>query len=101
MPGIRLSVVRRLPRSAFAPPPSVDAGVLRARRRAVPLVEPSQAYAYRSFLERCFAGRPRGTVPGRVLKRLATELGFDPGAPARDLDAAQLAALFRSVRQLR
>src|SRR5207237_2085896 len=30
----RFALVRRLPRCAFAPPPSVDAGVLRIERRA-------------------------------------------------------------------
>jgi 23S rRNA (adenine-N6)-dimethyltransferase len=93
-----LAVVRRLPRSAFAPPPRVDAGVLRARRRAAPLVPPHQARAYRAFLARCFAERPRALVPGRTLKRLASDLGFDANAAARDLDARQLAALFRAVR---
>ena len=93
-----LSLVRRLPPSAFAPPPSVDAGLLRVRRRAAPLVAAEHARAYRDFLERCFAGRLRDVVPGRTLKRLATDLGFDHTAATRDLDVAQLAALFDSVR---
>lgn len=93
-----LAVVRRLAPSAFAPPPSVDAAVLRVRRRDSPAVAVHEAGAYRAFLERCFAGRPAEVVPGRTLKRLARELGFDARAPARDLDAARLAALFRAVR---
>ena len=96
-----LRLVRRLPPSAFAPPPAVDAGVLRVRRREPPLIAVPDALAYRTFLERCFAGRPRSVVPGRTLRRLATELGFDRDARARDLDAAQLAAAFRAVRERR
>lgn len=52
-----LSVVRRLPPSAFAPPPSVAAGVLRARRREVPLVEPSLAPRYDRFVRDGFRRR--------------------------------------------
>jgi 23S rRNA (adenine-N6)-dimethyltransferase len=94
-----LSLVRRLPRSVFAPPPAVDAGVLRVRRLESPLVDVREARAYCGFLDRCFAGRPRDVVPRRTLKRLAVELGFDRDAAARDLDARQLAGLFRTVRR--
>jgi 23S rRNA (adenine-N6)-dimethyltransferase len=52
-----LTVVRRLPPSAFAPPPSVAAGVLRARRRAVPLVEPRLADRYDRFVREAFRRR--------------------------------------------
>ena len=93
-----LDVLRRLPRCAFAPPPSVDAGVLRVRRRDLPLVPIGDARAYRRFLERCFASRPRDAAPARTVKRLAGELGFDANGAARDLDARQLAALFGAVR---
>ena len=94
-----LELVRRLPRSAFAPPPRVDAGVLRVTRRAEPFIALRDARAYRSFLAGCFAERPRALVPGRTLKRLAAELGFDASGAARDLDARQLAAVFHAVRR--
>jgi len=96
-----LRLVRRLPRAAFAPPPSVDAGLLRVRPLEAPLVAVSDAPAYRVFLERCFARRLRDVVPGRTLKRLAVEAGFDPRAAARDLDATQLTAAFHAVRRRR
>jgi len=90
----RFAIVRRLPRCAFAPPPSVDAGVLRVERRAEPLVAERDGAAYRAFVKRGFAaGRP--LVPPLAFKRLSRELGFDPHAHARDLDPAQWAALFR------
>jgi 23S rRNA (adenine-N6)-dimethyltransferase len=95
-----LSLVRRVPRACFAPPPSVDAAVLRARRRPEPLVPPADAAGYEALLRRAFAAQaplerilPRGRV-----RRSAHELGFDPHAGARDLDARQWAALYASVR---
>ena len=49
-----LAVVRRLSPSAFAPVPSVAAGILRARRREPPLVDPQRAAAYDAFVRRQF-----------------------------------------------
>jgi 23S rRNA (adenine-N6)-dimethyltransferase len=96
-----LAVVRRLPACCFAPPPSVDAAVLRAVRREEPLVSPSHAGAYRRFVERGFRAGLRAVAPPRLLKRLAGELGFDPRAAPRDLDARQWGALFAAVRRPR
>jgi 23S rRNA (adenine-N6)-dimethyltransferase len=95
-----LALVRRLPRCVFAPPPSVDAALLRAVRRADPLLPDREARPYLAFLRRAFeANMPlRRSVPPRVLKRHGVELGFAAGATARDLDARQLAALFGSLR---
>jgi 23S rRNA (adenine-N6)-dimethyltransferase len=89
-----LVLTRRLPPCVFAPPPPVDAGVLRAVRRAEPLVPARDQRRYAAFLARGYSGGPRAVVPWRVLKRLETELGFDRRAAARDLDARQWAALF-------
>jgi 23S rRNA (adenine-N6)-dimethyltransferase len=89
-----LSVVRRLPRCVFAPAPSVDAGVLRVVRRAVPLVPARQKRPYATFLARGYRDGPRSVVPWTRLKKLEAELGFDRHADARDLDARQWAALF-------
>jgi 23S rRNA (adenine-N6)-dimethyltransferase len=95
-----LRLVRRVPRACFAPPPSVDAAVLRAERRPEPLVPPAEAAAFGGLLQRAFAARvpldrilPRGAV-----HRAAHELGFDPRAAARDLDARQWARLYATVR---
>jgi 23S rRNA (adenine-N6)-dimethyltransferase len=49
-----LAVVRRIEPDAFAPRPSVAAGVLRARRRERPLVRPEVATAYERFVRRGF-----------------------------------------------
>jgi 23S rRNA (adenine-N6)-dimethyltransferase len=95
-----LSLVRRLPRSCFAPPPSVDAAVLRGRRRDEPLIGVGQARDYRRFLEAGFRGGLRAVLSPRRLKRAAVELGFHPSARPRDLDACQWAALY-AVRHSR
>jgi len=71
-----IEVARRLPRSAFVPPPSVDAGVLVLTRRERPLVPVGCAAQYRRFVARGFRrGGRRGSLP-------------------RDLDAHEWAALF-------
>jgi 23S rRNA (adenine-N6)-dimethyltransferase len=94
-----LRLVRRLARGCFAPPPSVDAAVLRATRRQEPLVPPRQAAAYEALLRRAFgAQRPLDRIlPRGVVHRAAHELGFDRHATARDLDAGQWAGLYRAI----
>ncbi len=90
------AVTRRIDRSAFAPPPSIDAAILRISRRAEPLVPQRDADAYRAFV---FAGFDRGAlrqvVSRRELKRLALELGFAPGAEPQELDQHQWAGVWR------
>lgn len=95
-----LRLVRRVPRACFAPPPSVDAAVLRATRRSHPLVPPAEAAAYDALLRRAFATQtsldrilPRGPV-----HRAALEHGFDRRAFARDLDARQWARLYLAAK---
>ena len=90
-----LSIERRLPRCVFAPPPSVDAALLRIVRRGQPLVHMRERRRYERFLQRGYRDGPRSVVPWRVLKQCEAELGFDRRATARDLDARQWAALFR------
>jgi 23S rRNA (adenine-N6)-dimethyltransferase len=98
-----LSLVRRVPRACFAPPPSVDAAVFRATRRPEPLVPVREAVAYESLLTRAFAGQPRldRIFPRRLVHRAANELGFDPHAQARDLDVRQWARLYAAVASSR
>ncbi|HVH51012.1 MAG TPA: rRNA adenine N(6)-methyltransferase family protein [Gaiellaceae bacterium] len=90
-----LALARRVPRTAFAPPPSVDAAVLRAERRVEPLVPVDEARAYLEFLQRGFAepGGLRRVVPRAALRQVA----FANDANARDLDARQWAALYRAL----
>jgi len=95
-----LALVRRVPRACFVPPPGVDAAVLRATRRPEPLVAPAEAEAFGSLLQRAFAARSplERILPRGVVRRAAHELGFDPRAAARDLDARQWARLYAAVK---
>jgi 16S rRNA A1518/A1519 N6-dimethyltransferase RsmA/KsgA/DIM1 with predicted DNA glycosylase/AP lyase activity len=96
-----LVVVRRLAPSAFAPPPAVDAAVLRVLRRREPLVAPADAERYHGFLHDAYTGRTRVSqlLPRRALRHVALEHGFDRRARATDLDAAAWAAVFHAVRR--
>jgi 16S rRNA A1518/A1519 N6-dimethyltransferase RsmA/KsgA/DIM1 with predicted DNA glycosylase/AP lyase activity len=100
-----LRLVGRLDPTAFAPPPSVDAGVLRAVRRAEPLVPADRFDAYRRFVRGAFEAKApvRRVLPTRAVKRLADELGFSRAAFPRDLDAHQWAEVYRrgAVRTVR
>ncbi len=94
-----LELARRLDRTAFAPPPSVDTAVLRFTRRAQPLVPSREAQPYWRFLSRAFhAGTEvrRSVLTPLQAKRLAPTLGFRPGAKPRDLDARQWAGVYAS-----
>lgn len=95
-----VAIVARLARSAFSPPSSVDAAVLRFGRRTRPLVAPEQSPAYWEFLASAFhrqtpLGRAlRPHLTPRELRRLAAVLGFDASARPRDLDPGQWAHVF-------
>jgi 23S rRNA (adenine-N6)-dimethyltransferase len=93
-----LALVKRLPRCCFAPPPAVDAGLLRAVRRREPLVPVERVWDYRRFLDAGFRRGARAVLTPRQLKRAATELGFARDGQPRDLDVRQWAALYRISR---
>lgn len=99
-----LTIAGRLARTAFAPPPTVDAAVLRVARRLRPLVPVEDRDDYRRFLTRAFRSREpvRRALAADLgpleVKRLAPVLGFAPDARARDLDARQWAGLFAVSR---
>jgi 23S rRNA (adenine-N6)-dimethyltransferase len=99
--AFELALVRRVPREAFAPPPAVDAGLLRASRRAEPLVSAREEHRYARFVETGFRRGVREVVSPLTLKRLARDLGFPVRPRPCDLDAAAWAALYRSVRRTR
>jgi 23S rRNA (adenine-N6)-dimethyltransferase len=97
-----VELARRLDRTAFAPPPSVDAAVLRFTRRADPLVPTGEAQRYWQFLSRAFhAGTEvrRSVLTPLQMKRLAPTLGFRPSARPRDLDACQWAGIYAASRR--
>ena len=77
------SVVHRFHRDDFAPRPSVEAVMLRLRKRGPPLVPPADAQAYRDLVVSAFtAWRP--TIGAALVQR------FGPRVTRRLLDAADL-----------
>jgi 23S rRNA (adenine-N6)-dimethyltransferase len=86
------AVTRRLPRSSFAPVPSVDAAMLVLERRRSPLVPIERCDAYRRFVAAGFRHGLRAAVPPRLLRRLGLTR-----ARARELDAHAWANLFTTV----
>jgi 23S rRNA (adenine-N6)-dimethyltransferase len=86
-----MTLARRLPASAFDPPPSVDAGVLVVERRTVPLVDERAWRDFRAFAAAGFRHGLHAIVPRRALRRLEARTG-------RELDAHQWAELFRTSR---
>lgn len=87
------AVTRRLSRHAFAPPPSVDAGVLVWRRRSIPLVAADLLAGYHRFVARGFRHGVRSVASRRGLERIGGDAVI-----ARDLDAHQWSALFLRSR---
>jgi 23S rRNA (adenine-N6)-dimethyltransferase len=85
------SLERRLPATAFDPPPSVDAGVLAIERRAISLVDEGAWREYRAFVASGFRRGLRSVAPSRAVRRRGVRT-------ARELDAHQWAELFREVR---
>ena len=108
-PWYDFGLVRRIPASAFRPVPSVDAGLLTMRRRAVPLVdERHERQAYQAFVKQVFQAPGRGLEEmigrtGRVRRpELREWLGWSR-IPARalpkDLAAEDWARLWGLVRR--
>jgi 23S rRNA (adenine-N6)-dimethyltransferase len=100
-----VSIVRRLDRTAFAPPPSVDTAVLRLERRSRERVPHDLHEAYWRFLAEAFSSQKpvrqglRTRLSPLQIKRLAPALGFGPATCSRDLDAEQWAQLFAFARR--
>jgi 23S rRNA (adenine-N6)-dimethyltransferase len=86
-------LARRLPPSAFEPPPSVAAGVVVFRRRNEPLIPSEKISDYHGFVSTGFRHGLRRVAPAAVVRRVA-----DSGVIPRDLDAFQWATLFRLCR---
>ena len=99
-----VTVTGRLARTAFSPPPSVDAAIVRFERRRQPLVPVHDSERYWRFLSEAFRARVPvrralgARLPALQVKRLAPTLGFAPDARARDLDARQWAGLYAVAR---
>jgi 23S rRNA (adenine-N6)-dimethyltransferase len=87
-PWYEFGLVRRIPAAAFRPVPSVDAGLLTMRRRAVPLVEGREGY--QAFVKQVFQAPGRGVEEmiartGRVRRAELREWVRRSRIPARAL----------------
>jgi 23S rRNA (adenine-N6)-dimethyltransferase len=102
LPWWEFTIVRRVPRSAFRPVPSVDAAMLTIRRREPALLAPSGRAAFVRLLARAFASPDRPV--NRLLQadrqrwsRLAEERGLIRDARPAELDVFDWIAVFELV----
>lgn len=101
-PSWHVEIVRRLRRTDFDPPPSVDSVVLWLGRRVRPLVDPEQQSDYQRFITPAF-GRHGRTVDRclrfaftrRQIDRLSRDLRFAKSSPPSRLSFDQWLGLFR------
>ena len=91
-----MTLVRGLPAACFEPKPSVDAAVLRLRRREAPLVD--APHVFDAYVRECFARRAL-LGPRNAVRRATRELGVDRRDRPWELDVHQWAALFDAVRR--
>lgn len=104
LPWWEFSLVRRVPRTAFEPAPSVDAAVLTVTRRAPALLDPADRPAYERLVRSAFrfptwpTGRAlQGSLPSAAWRRFARDRGISTGATPRELDVWDWVALFDVV----
>ncbi|MFR9750539.1 23S rRNA (adenine(2058)-N(6))-methyltransferase Erm(46) [Nocardia sp. 004] len=106
-PWYDFTLTGRVPASAFAPRPGVDAGLMTITRRAVPLVDPARRGRYNSFVHAVFTGKGHGLhqiVPRMaavsekaVVKKWLAAQHFRGIPLPRDLSAEQWSELFAIV----
>jgi hypothetical protein len=106
-PWFEPTLVHRFDRTDFAPPPGVDAVMLRLHKRGPPLVPSAQAGMYRDFVVSVFAGRHRlvrdtlGALVGwQRARRVMAGLRLDPAATPSEVSFAcwlDVFALFKAA----
>lgn len=100
-----IELVRRVPPELFWPRPRVDSGLIRLRRRALPLVESELRPGLDALVQALFQRRRQALA--RVLgehvgdrargRGMLEELGLDPRRRAETLELAELGALARAL----
>jgi len=103
----RAEIVRRVPASAFTPPPKVESSVLRITPLETPLVPLAELEEFRAFVQSAFGMRRKQlanilrSVRRLSLAEAASLLegqGIDPRARPETLSPAQFASLMRAAR---
>lgn len=104
-PWYEFALDRRVPASAFRPPPAVDAGILIIRRREQPLVAVSERRPYQQLVRAVFtsAGRGLGQIllgqlPRRAVTSWLRDNGLRSDSLPRDLTATTWVALYQTAR---
>lgn len=104
LPWWEFSLVRRVPRTAFEPAPSVDAAVLRVIRRAPALLDPADRPAYERLVRSAFRFPTwpteralRSLLPSATWRPFARGRGIPTDATPRELDVWDWVALFDVV----
>ncbi|MDQ3874870.1 MAG: rRNA adenine N(6)-methyltransferase family protein [Actinomycetota bacterium] len=83
-PWWRFRLGRRLPRTAFHPPPAVDAGVLVIERQREPLLPIEAREPFRDFVHGVFAGTLAPDLDARQWSALFAAYAADPRGRERD-----------------
>lgn len=98
----------RVPAWGFSPQPSVDGGVLTIRRRATPLVPPSERREYEAYVRASFTGRGAGLaviiaraagVDVTAARRALAHAGASARRLPRDLNGEQWSIVWRQLRR--
>ena len=95
-------VIRRLARSDFDPPPSVDSALLWMAQRGTPLASRAEDRKYRRFVSEAFGGAGVNVEAGlrrffsrKQINRLSRDLGFQASDRPSTLTFDQWLGLFR------
>jgi 16S rRNA (adenine1518-N6/adenine1519-N6)-dimethyltransferase len=96
-------LIRRVPPSAFKPPPKVDSAVIRITPRPDPLITVEEVDPFRRFVQSLFGMRRKqvGNVLRSITDRsaeLLESLAIDPRARPETLSPQLFVALYRSSR---
>jgi 23S rRNA (adenine-N6)-dimethyltransferase len=102
------TLARRIPRSGFDPPPSVDAAVLTVARRRPSFLPVEDRAAFLTMLARAFGHGSTpvrrslaGALPPMTWKRLARDRGFAVDVRPPELDVRDWVAIFLARRPSR
>jgi len=102
-------IVRRVPPSAFRPPPSVESAVIRITPLASPRVPMERLPAFRAFVQAAFGMRRKqmvnvirsvGEMSPMDAERLLREVGVDPRVRPETLSVEKFAALASRISGL-